>query len=241
MDQKAQQLMAEVIDLFAEEFKEQAILRGGMVLKVLGSSRYTNDLDYIFTPYRSKKEISEKILISLNKIPNCTTKYAFNSSCLRILLSVDQTKIQIEAKVAEQIKTSVISTQSYSPQFNLPKRLIRIVDHSISLSNKLAAWNERRLARDLFDIWFFMQMNIKPDEETLLKRLKKIEYSKLIKKTDYFKGRTLPEFYDFIRQVASDTPDSKIEAELSDYLTPEELAGITPLIKASLVKLQVQK
>lgn len=40
-----------------EDFKNHAILKGGMVLKLLGSTRKTLDLDYTFVPFKSKKEI----------------------------------------------------------------------------------------------------------------------------------------------------------------------------------------
>jgi len=62
MNEKEQELLATVLDLFASEFADKALLRGGMVLKVMGSARYTNDLDYLFVPYRSKKDILSEIL-----------------------------------------------------------------------------------------------------------------------------------------------------------------------------------
>ena len=40
-----QELIACVLDLFAQQFPRRAVLRGGMVLRVLGSPRFTNDLD----------------------------------------------------------------------------------------------------------------------------------------------------------------------------------------------------
>ena len=57
MDGKQQELIARVLDLFAQKFDKRAILRGGMVLRILGSPRFTNDLDYLFVPYESKKDI----------------------------------------------------------------------------------------------------------------------------------------------------------------------------------------
>ena len=57
MINKEQALLAKIMDLFARKFDKNAILRGGMVLRILGSQRLTNDLDYIFVPYKSKKDI----------------------------------------------------------------------------------------------------------------------------------------------------------------------------------------
>lgn len=61
---KEQALLAKVLDVFAQKFDKQAVLRGGMVLRILGSPRFTNDLDYVFVPYRSKK-IAGLALVSL--------------------------------------------------------------------------------------------------------------------------------------------------------------------------------
>ena len=238
MNEKEQELLAKVLDLFASEFADRALLRGGMVLRVMGSARFTNDLDYLFVPYKSKKAIATEILECLRKIENSRVAHSLNSQCLRVLLTVDKISIQIEAKVAMEVKSSVISTKLYSPRYNLPKRLIHVVDHTVSLANKLAAWNERRLARDLYDIWFFLQMNISPDEEILKKRLAQPRYSKLIKKTDYFTGKTLPEFYDFVRAKLSDHSDKQIVDQLSDYLLPDELEGLVPLIRHGFVQLR---
>ncbi len=51
MIEKEQELLARVLDLITQKFDKKAILRGGMVLRILGSPRYTNDLDYLFVPY----------------------------------------------------------------------------------------------------------------------------------------------------------------------------------------------
>ena len=51
-------LLSAIITLFADEFGSGAILRGGMVLRLLDSPRLTNDLDYLFVPFKSKNEIS---------------------------------------------------------------------------------------------------------------------------------------------------------------------------------------
>ena len=64
-----EKLMVEVMNLFSERFSQQAILKGGMVLKLLGSLRNTNDLDYVFVPYSSKKDISGRILEVLSDLP----------------------------------------------------------------------------------------------------------------------------------------------------------------------------
>ena len=237
MEKQVERLLAQVLDLFAEQFGRKAILRGGMVLRVLGSARYTNDLDYTFAPYNSKSEIVDEILDTLSRIPNAQITHSLNSQCLRVVLSVADTSIQIEAKVAKSVKSSIASTRLLSTQHDFPKRLIPIVDLSVALADTLAAWNERRLMRDIFDICFFLQMNIKPNIEVLHKRLKKPRYSRLIDDKSRYRGATLNEFYEFIRQNVSMVTDKQIQEELADYLLPDELAGLANYFRAVLVKL----
>lgn len=237
MIEKEQALLAQVIDLFAERFDKKAVLRGGMVLRILGSPRLTNDLDYVFVPFKSKKDIVEDVISCLKQIEGADLTYSLNSKCLRVILTVEDTTIQVEANVATNIAVSTTSTALMSSQFNLPKRVINIVNLSIALSSKMAAWNERRLVRDMYDIWFYIQMNIRPDEPTLQRRLNKPVYSKLVQKNDYFPGRSISEFYDFIRSKCAELSDEEIENELSAYLLPDEIKGMSIMLRAALAKL----
>jgi len=238
MNKDQERLLAVVIDKFAQEFGKQAILRGGMVLKAIGSLRHTNDVDYLFVPFKSKKDIVSQILNCLQKMSGVSIKHSLNSKCLRIHLTKENTTIQIEAKVARESKVDIISTKLISTKFDLPIRAIYIVDHSVSLANKLAAWNERRLARDLYDILFFIQMDIQADKIILEKRLNKPEYSKLIKSKDYFEGKEVEEFYEFLRNEVNKISEKKIIDELLDYLPPKELIGIKGFLVAALIKLK---
>lgn len=239
-DQQA--LLAKILDVFAEQFDKKAVLRGGMVLRILGSPRYTNDLDYVFLPYKSKNDIVNEVVACLQTIENANVRHTLNSKCLRIILGVGEVTVRIEATVAMSVETSTATTHLFSPQFQLPKRIIHVVDHSISMANKLAAWNERRLARDLYDISFFIRMNIKPNLKVLKKRLKKPMYSRLVKKVDYFDSDSdnIEAFYDFVRQKCSELSDQSISNELADYLAPDELIGLSSKIRAALAILSVE-
>jgi len=238
MMEKEQALLAKVLDLFAQKFDKRAVLRGGMVLRVLGSPRLTNDLDYVFVPYRSKKDIVVDVLECLKAVEGATVTHSLNSKCLRVVLSTEDATIQIEAKVAMGVPTSTLSTKLFSTQFNIPQRLIRVVNYSVALADKMAAWNERRLIRDLYDIWFFLQMNIEPDSAVLTKRLKRPSYSKGVIKKDHFPGKTVSEFYDFLRTQASLLSDEAITEALSDYLPSEETQGLAMLFRAAFAKLR---
>ena len=238
MIDEEQRLLAKVLDLFCEEFGPSAVLRGGMVLKLLGSTRYTNDLDYIFVPFKSKKDILSPILEVLEKIENSEIKHSLNSQCLRIVLRVEQSQIQIEVKTALNTKTTVATTKILAQELDLPKRLVTVVDHSIALANKLAAWNERRLIRDIYDICFFLQMNVSPDTKTLEQRLKTPHYSSLVKEEDHYNGKSTAEFYQFLRDQTALLSPQDIKEQLSDYLPPEELKGLSNFFRGILVRLK---
>jgi hypothetical protein len=237
MIEKEQRLLAEILDLFSQKFADRAILRGGMVLCLLGSLRLTNDLDYVFVPYKSRKDIVKDIIACLKTLSHVSVEHSMNSKCLRILITRDATTVQVEAKVAMQAKTSTTSTRLFSPKFQLPPRLILVDDFSIALANKMAAWNERRLIRDVYDIWFYRQMNIAPDSKILLGRLAKPSYSNLVASQDYFTGRTERDFFEFLREKVNQLSDKDIAKELSDYLPPHEMPGLAMQIRASLAKL----
>lgn len=229
-----QALIARVLDLFSRRFDKRAVLRGGMVLRILGSPRFTNDLDYVFVPYKSKKDVAPEIMDCLRSIEGAAISASINSKCLRVLLTVGTATIQIEAKAALSAETSLASTRTYSRLYNLPPRMIRVAEHSVALANKMAAWNERRLIRDIYDIWFFLQMGVKPDEETLKTRLRKPVYSRLVKKKDRFPGTTTGEFYDFLRRHVSALTDADVESAMTDYLHADEIPGLTMQFKAAL-------
>jgi len=237
MTQPQQALLARIIDLFAQRFDRRAVLTGGMVLKLLGSPRYTNDLDYVFVPYRSKKAIVEDVLDCLGNIDGATLTHSLHSNCLRVVVATAEATVQVEAKVAMEIPVSAVTTRLFSRSFNLPARLINVVDPSVALADKMAAWNERRLVRDLYDVWFYMRMSIKPDLEVLHARLVKPQYSKMVKKTEHFAGNTPGEFFDFLRENCAQLTDEQIAKELSSYLPSDEIEGLALLFRAAFAGL----
>ncbi|NCC53624.1 MAG: hypothetical protein EOM20_20775 [Spartobacteria bacterium] len=240
IDSAQQQLMAEILDLFAQRFDKHAVLRGGMVLRMLGCERLTNDLDYVFVPYASKKDIVDEALSALKSLPGVKLQHSLNSKCLRIVVRRGDVSVQVEAKTAMQVTTDTLSTAHVAKSFDLPPRLIRVVNYSCALADKLAAWNERRLARDLYDVWFFLRMGVLPDLETLTQRLREPVYSKLVKKKDQFVGDSVDAFYDFLITHVAAWSDDRFAEELEDYLPSSELAGISMRLRAELVKLQTK-
>jgi len=238
MIEEQQALLVKVMNLFAEHFDKRAVLRGGMVLRVLGCERLTNDLDYIFMPYSSKKDIVHDIISTLNKIDGANTEYSLNSKCLCVILTVDNVSIQIESKVAILVPTQILSTKELAAEYNLPPRLIQVPAFPDALANKMAAWNERRLIRDIYDIWFYLRMGVNPNPEILTLRLKKCSYSKLVKPEDYFNGIGINEFYDFLLSYVNQLTDKQITDSLENYLNRSDLAGLSMKFRTEIAKLK---
>lgn len=237
MAERQEALLGRILNLFAERFDSKAILRGGMVLRLLGCSRLTNYLDYVFVPFRSKKDIVDDVVETLRQIPGSEVNYSLNSKCLRAVVTVEGVTVQVEAKVAVKERTTVLSTREIAAPLGLPTRLVSVVDYPVALASKMAAWNERRLIRDVYDIWFYLKMGIRPDPTTLEKRLQKPEYSRLVKKSERFQSADISEFFTFLNSCVQTLTDQDIVESLSDYLAPEEIPGLAMRFRTELSKL----
>ena len=230
-------LLTRIIDLFAERFNKHAVLRGGMVLRLLGCERLTNDVDYVFVPYNSKKDIVEDVVKTLQKIEGVKVSHALNSKCLRVVVSKEGVSAQVEIKTMMELATQLLSTQELASQYGFPARLVPVMDYAVALSNKMAAWNERRLIRDLYDIWFFLKIGVRPDEVTLKSRLASTAYSKLVNKANRFQSTSVKDFFVFLNEAAQKLTEQEISDELRDYLPPAELPGLNMRFRAELAKL----
>lgn len=229
-------LLVEVIDCMALRFEQNAILRGGMVLRVLGCERLTNDVDYLMVPFRSKKDVVADVLETLGTLKDVELTHSLNSKCLRILLRRGQTLAQVEIKVGQGAPVQVISTKGLMDPLGLPPRLIPVLDFPVALADKMAAWNERRLMRDVYDIWFFLRMGVRPDQECLRKRLQKPVYSRRVPSDRRLPEPTVAALVARLREEVAGMSDQEIGGQLEDYLPETEIPGLAMRFRAELVK-----
>jgi len=234
-----------LLHIIQERFMENAILKGGMVLRLLGSTRKTLDLDYVFVPFKFKNEILQHVKVLFSEIEGITYRVTINSKAIRVNIEVGKLRSQIEINVAKELKTDVISTANLKEVTNSTSpRIIKIMSLDIALSDKLAAWNERRLLRDLYDIYYFLEVqNIIPDKKTLLNRLSNIQSKKPgLKK---IKKVTLNEFIESLMKEVEALDQGKLEDELQGILDKTELIGlaykIKDTLKRSIVKIDLLK
>jgi predicted nucleotidyltransferase component of viral defense system len=229
-------LMVWLMNHFADTFGNNAVLKGGMELRLLGCPRHTNDIDYVFVPYSSKKDISERILDTLRGVPGLHVEYSLNSKCLRCICEYQGMRAQIEVNVAEECESQELTTATLAREHNMQGRIVRGMRFDVALAHKTAAWNERGLIRDLYDCAFMADiLSVHPHRATLVRRLaqSEIRAGRTTKKV----SMRIP---DLIRKledaILSLTPQA-VEQQLQDFFLPEQLPGIEKKMRIGLRKL----
>jgi predicted nucleotidyltransferase component of viral defense system len=219
----------------ADEFHEKAIIKGGIALRLLSCPRATNDLDYVFVPYKSRKEITPGLEKILADIPGGKISRSLNSKSLRIEIEATPLKLQIEASVSMECKSIPITTESLAGGQNSMNRIVRIMELNTALSHKLAAWNERKLLRDLYDVYFLVEIaGALPDLSVMESRLAKIEAR--VPAMRKVKSMTMNEFVDSMKSEIESLTMDKITTQLESVLDPRNLAGLDVKIRIAINK-----
>lgn len=225
-----------VMHRFGEVFGNRAILKGGMALRLQGCQRSTTDIDYVFVPFESKNDIRTEIEDTLRELEAATIEITIHSTMLRAYVSLDDASIQVEAAVAMDCASQAVATAEFARSLQCPSQIIRVVASNIALANKLAAWNERRLLRDLYDIYFlFDVVGTDVDRETLLRRLARMK-SRLPALREV-KSMTLGQLASELDSQASRLENDSLERDLKRLLPPSETAGLASRIRSAIRRL----
>lgn len=225
-----------VLHRFAEVFEEHAVVKGGIALRLFDCPRTTTDIDYVFVPFRSKNDIGPRIAKVLGEIEGGTVTIATHSKMVRARIEVDGASIQIEANVALQCPATAIPTGGFALAQGQPSRIVRVTTPEWALANKLAAWNERRLLRDLYDAYFLsVRLGAAPDLEVLDRRLAKIESR--LPRLAKLRRMTRAEFAAELRAALDGLTERAVRDELAPVLPPDELAALPPRIRNAVVRL----
>lgn len=227
-------LLLWIMHRFSEVFAQHAILKGGMALRLYDCPRSTTDIDYVFVPFDSKNDIAADIRRTLREIEGATVEIKLHSKMLRATVALDDARVQVEANVAARCASEPMSTGGFARSLGQPAQVVRVMSPALALSNKLAAWNERRLHRDLFDVHFLRtRAGAEFDRAALVKRLAHIE-SRLpaLRKV---KSMTVDEFAKGLRTAAQSLDRASVEAELRPLLPAAELAGLVPRLRAAIL------
>ncbi len=225
-----------VMNRFAEVFEEHAIIKGGMALRLFDCPRSTTDIDYLFVPYRSKKDILGRVEEVLSEIEGAEIRVDVHSKMIRAAVRLGEAAIQVEATVATDCESSPVSTGGFATSLGQPPRVVRVMEHDLALAHKLAAWNERRLIRDLYDCYYLAtRLGGVPQISVLERRLEKIQ-----SRLPILKGRksmTLGEFAEELHEASVAITDEALQQELGPVIPIEELAGLKARMRAAIVKI----
>ena len=226
-------LLVWVLHRFAEEFNEHAILKGGLLLRLLDSPRYTNDVDIVFAPYRSKRQITPRVRAILEEIEDAAVDVSHHSTMLRATIRVDGVAVQVECSVASECRSIAMTTASMAEANGYLPRVVRAMDLSVALAHKLAAWNERRVVRDLYDAYFFVaRVGVRPDMRVLEERLRTFRSNRPELKR--VRSMTVVVFKSSLEEALANLTDRAIDEELSGLIPASVRAGLCLQIRAAL-------
>ncbi len=231
-----EQLLLEIMHLMAEKFKDRIVLEGGMLLRLQGSHRSTQDIDYVLLSYESKKVLSGEIRrvlegleyleiedVQLNSRGIFITANHRDTPALRAVLEISVVPVL-------HMPPEHRSTVSLSNKYALGGRVISTMALPEAFANKIAAALERDTIRDLYDI--SQLEGLCPfDEGTLSDRLAHLSIGR-----GKPKRMNVQDAAAIIERKARALTDDAIKKELAPLLPPDQSEGILMIIKASLIR-----
>jgi predicted nucleotidyltransferase component of viral defense system len=136
---------------------------------------------------------------------------------------------QIEISVENECESLSMSSSPLASVYGMPAKIVRIADLSVAFAHKIAAWNERELLRDLFDIYQYNTiLRVKPNMKILQMRLAKVRIYPQTKP-----AKNLKDLKEKLLLTADNLNEKKMQ-ELKPLLPREELAGLHFRIAAAV-------
>lgn len=231
-----EKLLARLINYLAEKYKNQLILKGGMLLRLLNSPRETQDLDYAWIRKKKRNIFAQELKSTLEQLDGIkVTDVATNSRGIFLEISDQRTdqkaKIEINVVTAIHLPPKPMTTASLANPFSLKAQIVSTMDLSEAFSHKIAAALERDLMRDLYDL-----MQMEPltsfDEKTLKDRLSELEINRAKPKLVSMK-----EAAHRLKLKLDALTGKKIKEELSASMPNEQLVGLDIIIRASISRI----
>lgn len=228
-----------IINHLSRKLAGHAVLRGGMILRILDCPRHTNGIDYVFVPFRSKKEVIPLMEKAFKNLEGLEFSCRFHSTNAQYLVKLSNRhgsfQTQVEIGVAPSCEQEPISTGNFAMQYHQQPEIVSVMRLDVVIAHKLAAWNERNLMRDLYDVYFLhVQLHAKPDGEALAGRLREINYAKKTGGKGRPRQMTPGQFAEKLRQEAQRLQQQDLEEELRDFLPFSHLAGLDKKIRIAL-------
>ena len=237
MKSEKERLLLELIHFLSEKFKERLVLEGGMLLRLLGNPRYTQDIDYFFISKKSKKELAAEVRKALESLDFVKIiSISLNSRgifCELEGLTPNSGRVMLEISVVSSLHTPTeqFSTAALSNQYSLGGRIISVISMPEAFANKIAACIERNNLRDLYDLSVFEPLSFF-DVDTLLERLEKVSVERKRPRK-----MTAKEANEVLLKRANDLTEKRLHDELYPLIPEENRAGLVLIIKAAVMRI----
>ncbi len=207
---------------------EDAVFKGGTCLKyTLGLNRFSEDLDFeLTTTAKEYKKQVDKTLKDIQEvgIENQYLKSEIFEDSYTCEITFkgprysgkkhSRNKFRIDAgkRLGLVKKPQWRFIDSEYPETR-NKILVYTMDPEEILAEKTIALFERKKGRDLYDVWFMLQNNIKLDQQILTQKYnKKIDWEKIVDEKTYEN--------DIKRLVGRVIPYSQVKKEIENELKP---------------------
>ncbi len=231
---KTEELIAKVMAQLAEKFKNQLILKGGMLLRLMKSPRATRDLDYAWVRTKKRTLFAQEVKKALEEMEGMkiTDIRANPKGVFLTLQDLDGQILNIEIGVVKSmhLPPKPMSTVELAKAYNLKTQVITVMDTAEAFSHKIAASLERNLVRDLYDL-AQMEPQTPFDFKTLEDRLSRLEIGRArAQKVPLVEAITL------LREKSDRLTQKRTEAELSGVIPDDDLPGLELRIRASVLR-----
>ena len=157
--------------LFESSISDKLVFKGGTALRLLyGSARFSEDLDFSLTGNIIAEQFKKVIIGIVNSderfsIMDLASKYYTNLAQIRIkeawrdlALSL---KIEVSKRVIKESDVGIATAMAKSNATNITVMVKAFTLEQI-LEEKLITIQQRKMPRDIFDIWFICQKINKP-------------------------------------------------------------------------------
>lgn len=237
MKPEQEKALLEVIHHISETFGPEAVLKGGMALRLHGIPRSTLDVDYCFQPHKRKHGFMEKLVHAAEELFDTPPRVTADSKKVQIIGTRNRENVIIEASCHDGFEPETLSTAALARSVHLQPQLISIMPLPIAFAHKLGAWLDRRLPRDLYDVHiFYTVLRAQPDLTLLQTRLQHPSYAKGVQNKPVL--HTLDDFLHFLTQETEKIDAKILEEDLRGIVDERERPGIGRQIQATVLRMR---
>jgi predicted nucleotidyltransferase component of viral defense system len=231
-----EELIIKVMHFMAEKLKDSLVLKGAMQLRLQGSYRLTQDINYVLLSVESKKVLVKKIkkyISELREIRINDVELNFRGIFIEIESQEQpglKTLLEINILSSLHMIPENMSTVALSNQYKLSGRVISVMALPEAFAHKIAASLERNSMRDIYDL-FILEPLSNFDVTTLFDRLKRLSVLRGNPERVTFK-----EAANRLRKKGETINASRIEKELGPLLPLDQIKGIKLVLKATVAR-----